>query len=59
MSLPCQRDFSALAYVLGGKGTVGEKGRPIESGQLAVFGDGDTITIKADARQDGFSARRQ
>jgi redox-sensitive bicupin YhaK (pirin superfamily) len=55
VSLPWKRDFNALAYVLGGKGTVGEKGRPIESGQLAVFGDGDTITIKAGARQDGHS----
>jgi redox-sensitive bicupin YhaK (pirin superfamily) len=53
VSLPWQRDYNALAYVLGGKGTVGDKGRPIDSGQLAVFGDGDTVTIKADTRQEG------
>jgi redox-sensitive bicupin YhaK (pirin superfamily) len=53
VSLPWQRDYNALAYVLGGKGTVGDKGRPIESGQLAVFGEGDTVTIKADTRQEG------
>jgi quercetin 2,3-dioxygenase len=55
VSLPWQRDFNALVYVLGGKGTVGDKGRPIESGQLAVFGDGDTVTIKASTQQDGHS----
>ncbi len=46
-------NFNALAYVLGGSGTVGPKGRPIETGQLAVFGEGDAVTITADARQAG------
>src|ERR1700712_2584581 len=41
LTLPWRRDFNALAYVLGGNGTVGAEGRPIESGQLAVFGGGD------------------
>jgi redox-sensitive bicupin YhaK (pirin superfamily) len=53
LTLPWRPDFNALAYVLGGKGTVGGKGRPIESGQLAVFGDGDLVTVGADARQSG------
>lgn len=52
MTLPWRADFNALAYVLGGKGTVGTKGRPINDGQLAVFGDGDTITIAASERPD-------
>jgi redox-sensitive bicupin YhaK (pirin superfamily) len=55
LSLPWQRDFNSLAYVLGGKGTVGDKGRPFESGQLAVFGDGDTVTVAADLHQDSAS----
>jgi redox-sensitive bicupin YhaK (pirin superfamily) len=55
LTLPWRSDFNALAYVLGGRGTVGDKGRPIESGQLAVFGAGDTITFAAGARQDSHS----
>jgi len=52
VTIPWRADFNALVYVLGGKGTVGAKGRPIESGQLAVFGAGDTLTIAASAEQD-------
>jgi hypothetical protein len=55
LTVPWRSDFNALAYVLGGKGTVGPKGRPIEGGQLAVFGAGDTLTIRAGERQDGNS----
>jgi redox-sensitive bicupin YhaK (pirin superfamily) len=55
LTLPWHADFNALAYVLAGKGTVGGQGRPVESGQLAVYGpgsgDGDTVTVTADARQ--------
>ena len=53
LTLPWRPDFNALMYVMGGKGTVGAKGRPIEAGQLAVHGAGDTITVAADARQEG------
>jgi quercetin 2,3-dioxygenase len=55
LNLPWRPDFNALAYVMAGKGTVGAKGRPIEMGQLAVFGDGDTITITADQNQESRS----
>jgi quercetin 2,3-dioxygenase len=55
VTVPWRADFNALVYVLGGKGTVGAKGRPIESGQLAVFGAGDTLTIGASAQQDSHS----
>ena len=50
--LPWRRDFNALVYVLGGSGRVGAEGRPVSSGQLAVFGPGDHVTVDADARQD-------
>ncbi len=50
--LPWPRDFNALAYVLGGRGTVSTEGRPISTGQLAVFGSGDTLTMRADEHQD-------
>jgi quercetin 2,3-dioxygenase len=53
VTLPWRADFNALVYVLGGKGTIGDKGRPIENGQLAVFDrDGDTLTFAASERQD-------
>jgi quercetin 2,3-dioxygenase len=45
--VPWRRDFNALVYVLAGEGTVGAERRSVTLGQLAVFGDGDTITIDA------------
>jgi quercetin 2,3-dioxygenase len=53
LALPWRPDFNALGYVLSGRGTVGGQARPIDSGQLAVFGPGDTINFTAHARQDG------
>jgi redox-sensitive bicupin YhaK (pirin superfamily) len=50
--LPWSPDFNALAYVLSGRGTVGEEGRPISMGQLAVHGAGDAIVLQADETQD-------
>jgi redox-sensitive bicupin YhaK (pirin superfamily) len=52
MTLPWRRDFNALAYVLSGRGTVGEEKRPVRTGQLTVFGQGGSLTISADASQD-------
>jgi redox-sensitive bicupin YhaK (pirin superfamily) len=49
--LPWPADFNALAYVLGGRGTVGTS-RPVETGHLTVFGPGDSFTIEADTNQD-------
>jgi redox-sensitive bicupin YhaK (pirin superfamily) len=56
LTLPWRPDFNALAYVLAGKGTVGTQRRPLEMGQLAVFGAGDAITVAAGATQDSRSA---
>jgi quercetin 2,3-dioxygenase len=50
--LPWRRGFNALAYVLGGTGTVGPDARPVRAGQLAVFGDGDALTVAAGATQE-------
>jgi len=55
LSLPWRADFNALAYGLAGRGSVGPNGRPFQMGQLAVFGAGDTLTIKADERQESRS----
>jgi quercetin 2,3-dioxygenase len=52
LSVPWRPDFNALVYVLSGKGTVGPANRPIRTGQLALFGPGDRITVAADATQD-------
>ena len=51
LALPWPQAFNALAYVLAGTGTVGGGGadRPIEDGQLAVFGSGDVLTLTAAA----------
>ncbi len=45
LQAPWRADFNALAYVLAGRGFVGADRRPVEKGQLIVFGDGDTLTI--------------
>jgi redox-sensitive bicupin YhaK (pirin superfamily) len=52
LRLPWRSDFNALAYVLGGNGTVGTDRRPFRSGQLAVFGPGDVVTVAAAERGD-------
>jgi redox-sensitive bicupin YhaK (pirin superfamily) len=50
--LPWRPDFNALVYVLAGRGTAGTEHRPIEVGQLAVFGPGDALAVAGRARQD-------
>jgi len=64
LSLPWRPDYNALVYVMSGLGTVGaapaaRQGapagpapQPIRTGQLAVFGPGDALTVTAlDMRQ--------
>ncbi len=48
--VPWPADFNALGYVLAGSGYAGAEKRPIEMGQLAVFGAGDALTFGAGAR---------
>jgi redox-sensitive bicupin YhaK (pirin superfamily) len=55
VTLPWRTDFNALVYTLAGHGTVGAERRPVQLGQLAVFGRGDTITLSADAKQESRS----
>jgi len=52
VEIPWRRDYNALVYVLAGEGTVGTSGRPVHAGQLAVFGDGDTVVVGAAAHQE-------
>jgi len=51
LQLPWPSEFNALVYVLAGDGTVGPEQRPVKSGQLAVFGTGDSITVRAAPQQ--------
>ena len=51
LTLPWRRDFNALVYGLAGSGSVGTARRPLEAGQLAVLGTGDTLTISSSGRQ--------
>jgi redox-sensitive bicupin YhaK (pirin superfamily) len=52
LELPWRPDFNALSYVLAGTGSVGHEQRPIRTGQLAVFGAGDTVTLTAGTVRD-------
>jgi quercetin 2,3-dioxygenase len=47
LTLPWPRDFNALVYTLSGRGQAGPDGRPLDEGQLAVFGAGDALTVTA------------
>ena len=55
LTLPWKREHNALVYVLSGRGTAGDDRRPIGAGQLAVFGDGDSVTVEADVTQESRS----
>jgi hypothetical protein len=49
--VPWPSAFNALAYALAGAGQVGAERRPFESGELAVFGDGGAVTLRAHDNQ--------
>ena len=55
LRLPWNRSYNALAYTLAGHGSVGQEARPVRTGQLAVFGAGDNLVIKADENQESRS----
>src|SRR6266540_113529 len=54
LAMPWPEDFNAMVYVLSGRGTVGAERRPLDEGQLAVFGSGAALTMQAaDAQPAG------
>jgi redox-sensitive bicupin YhaK (pirin superfamily) len=55
LSLPWRADYNALVYVLAGHGSVGGEGWPVQTGQLAVFADGNTLTLAAAEVQESRS----
>jgi redox-sensitive bicupin YhaK (pirin superfamily) len=52
LQLPWDPTFNALVYVLAGEGSLGSEGRPVRTGQLAVFGAGDWLSMRAADRQE-------
>ena len=55
LELPWEVGFNALVYVLSGAGSVGIDGQPIRTGQAAVMGAGDYLTLAADGTQESRS----
>jgi redox-sensitive bicupin YhaK (pirin superfamily) len=55
LRLPWRPDFNALVYVLAGSGSVGGDRRPVRTGQLAVYGPGDVVTVRAAVGQESRS----
>jgi redox-sensitive bicupin YhaK (pirin superfamily) len=51
IAVPWNPAFNAMMYVMTGLGTVGAERRPVESGQLSVFGPGDHLVVAAADRQ--------
>ena len=52
LELPWPAEFNALVYVLGGAATAGAERRPVEGGELAVFGQGGHLVVEAAASQE-------
>ena len=55
LTLPWRADFNALAYGLAGRGFAGPGARPFRMGQAVVFGEGDSLTLRADETQESRS----
>ena len=55
LEVPWDPTFNALAYVLAGAGTVGAEKIAVATGQLAVFGPGDSISVRAAEVQESRS----
>ena len=52
LTIPWPEDFTAMVYVLSGRGTVGPDQRPLEEGRLAVLDGGSALTMRADTTWD-------
>jgi redox-sensitive bicupin YhaK (pirin superfamily) len=47
LSVPWNPAYNAMAYVLSGRGHVGQHERPVGTHDLVLFGAGDSITVRA------------
>jgi redox-sensitive bicupin YhaK (pirin superfamily) len=52
LSVPWTPAFNTMAYVLSGRGTAGPQRRPVEDGQLVLFGPGDNVVLTAADGED-------
>jgi hypothetical protein len=55
LTLPWRADYNALVYDMAWLGTVGAEARPMQTGQLAVLGSGNTLTVTAAQVQESRS----
>jgi hypothetical protein len=55
LEIPWREDYNALVYVLAGHGRAGTEGWPVQTGQLAVFGAGNAVSLEALAQQESRS----
>lgn len=51
LTVPWNPGYNALAYGLAGSGTAGIEQAPLHTGQLATFGSGDSLTLRASANE--------
>jgi redox-sensitive bicupin YhaK (pirin superfamily) len=52
LTLPWRTDYNSLVYAMAGLGSVGADGRPIQTGQLAVLGTGNVLTVAAATQRE-------
>ncbi len=55
LTVPWNPSFNAMVYALLGQGYAGHEERPFGEHELVLFGPGDSITVRAAARQEGDS----
>ena len=55
LTIPWPAGNNALVYALSGNGSIGTAGHSLRSGQLAVLGDGDSLTVRANEVQESRS----
>jgi quercetin 2,3-dioxygenase len=52
LDLPWPPEFNALVYVLSGEGSVGPEAAPVRTGNLALLGAGDVVSVAASRTQE-------
>jgi quercetin 2,3-dioxygenase len=52
LDLPWEVEYNALVYVLSGRGSVGDDKVGVQTGNLAVLGAGDFVTVSAAGNQE-------
>jgi redox-sensitive bicupin YhaK (pirin superfamily) len=55
LHVPWREDFNALVFVLAGRGSAGASRHPVHTGQLVVFGPGNSVRLTAGPHQDSSS----